>query len=58
MDFDPLVQTFSTKFAGLTGGCGKGIVAVLLLVGLVLMIIDIVGRPLSPFGHPHPSWCM
>ena len=24
MDFDPLVQTFSTKFTGLTGGCGQG----------------------------------
>ena len=58
MDFDPLVQTFSTKFAGLTGDAGKGIVAVLLLVGLVLMIIGYRGAPLSPFGHPHPSWCM
>ena len=40
------------------GDAGKGIVAVLLLVGLVLMIIDIGARPTSRFGHPHPSWCM
>ena len=24
MDFGPLVQTFSTKFTGLTWGCGQG----------------------------------